>query len=262
MKQDFLLHIHPMFTGHEFCTLDYIEAFYNTTNIPMVLTPHIDCPETDDNHYDGYDLRKDMINKLQQLSEKYDNIILGGEFTAQNIMLFKDSEIDKLTKVKILSFHDKLKFSKYIYDEDTGQADFFVTQLVRATQPWIYTNEFNSSDLLKYLEEVFLNFDIQVLGHINRDLNKMISPKPNKKELDIILDKILDLAKKYEVIIEINVCNKIEDNKKLIEKCIERNLKMVVGLDSHLNTGITPMNEYLGLIPEDNQVSFKELIDG
>lgn len=261
MKQDFLIHIHPIFTGHEFCTLDYIENFHNKSKMPVVITPHFDLPETEDNHYEGYELRKSIMNEIKELSEKYSGLVFGGEFTAQNMMLFKDSEISKLTNIKIVSFHDILKFSNYVFD-DEGKPIECATWAQRKLNPWIHTNKLSKKELLASLESIFKNFDVKVLGHINRNLKDMLTHKLSEKEIDRLTDEILDLAKQYNIIIEINTLSDIENNEVLISKCLDRDLKMVVGLDAHVNKQINPstMNEILNKIPKDNQVSFSELM--
>lgn len=263
MKQNFLIHVHPTFTGHEFCSLDRIEEYAENNNIPIIVTPHFDLIETEEQHYDGYKFRNTILEQLNELSLNKSNIILGGEFTGQNIKAFDNHPIKDITKIKLFSLHHCLKFSPYAYNKK-DEVDTNYTFIIRETlYPFIEVRKITEDELVELVEYAFKDFGVQVFGHINRAFEEtFIEGYYTDDEVKEIYDKILNIIKKYNKIVEINLHSDYNSNVKLINTCIEKGIKMVVGLDAHYNGNIkiSKMNKYLELIPEELQVSFEEIM--
>ncbi len=261
MKQNFLIHVHPTFTGHEFCTLEKIKKY--ATNIPIIVTPHFDLMETDEQHYEGYKFRMRMLEQIEELTRKESNIILGGEFTGQNIKEFENSYIKDITKIKLFSLHHCLKYSPYAYSSN----DKINVDRTLATReiycPFIDVRKITEEELIDLVEYAFKDFGVQVFGHINRNFKyTFLESYYSDDEIEIIYDKVLNIVKKYNKVIEINLHSDYKKNVKLINTCKEKGIKMVVGLDAHHDDGIRVgrMNKYLELIPEELQVSFEEIM--
>ena len=269
-RQDFDIHIHPIFCGHESLTEEDILGYINKTGRSVVVTPHFELNEWGCIDYGNYPfndkvLRDEQLHLYKRLSRENSKVILGGEFTVQTMLDFKGSELLDDIKVKILSYHDMFKFNKH-YRLANGDIDMVTTLANRDKQPWYYTGRCSVEELLNKLELCLSTFKIDVLGHMEREIDHMLHEGASLDDCNKLLDGSLDLAKKYGVVVEVNIAkgkSSKESKVDLINKCKVRGLKMVVGLDAHTVDHLynkDDYNEYIQLIGDTNLVTLGELL--
>lgn len=269
MRQDFDIHIHPIFCGHEFLTMDDITNYIKDSNRYMVVTPHFDFNEWGDKEYNypfnNKEIRDKQLELYKGLSKGDNKIILGGEFSVQTMLDFKGSKLLDDIRIKILSYHDRFMTNKYYMKKD-GSIDMNETLKNRSNQPWYYSGRYSVNNLLSLLEECLKVFDVNILGHLERGIGDMLEDDATLEDHELLLDGSLDLAKKYGIVVEINTVKSTRDKKiELINKCKDRGIKMCVGLDAHnvdqLRTRSSiEYKDYVNIIGDEYLVSLDELL--
>ena len=243
----------------------YVDAYTNLTKMPVIVTPHFELKEynTKNNPYNhefkDREIREKTLAEIEEYSSKNPRIIQGAEFTIQTMLDFESHQIPS-EWVIIASYHDMFKYNGYSYKSD-GSIDMKETMDKRPNHEWYYTGKKTADELLTTLRQVLDNHYIHIIGHLERDIPNMLI-NPTKEEQEKLLIGTLDLAQEYNVCIEVNYAKtSIEEKKRLIKLAVERDLKLVVGLDAHTNEQINLeyMYEMLDLIPIENQVTLDEI---